>query len=475
MKVISFLWFLIICLYSFGLIFSATRIDIVKSRNHLANTPSSIDNNHLNETSLKITSKMDEDILVSLGLDVKQSPATAVDTNKHLWTVYTYYNTTSTKYMLDFLTSTNSGNDWIRKAYVYSDYWIDNPEIAIDLHDNNIYVVFDYSESGNDSSGNIGLSRYNQTHFDTFGVETNGDNQRNPSIAIDTNYGNDNQIYVAYEHVINVNNRKMVVKKSTNKGSTWDVWHSSGYGNNYVHTNPDLITDFFGIVYITYAFGVDYNSLYDIRIEYGPRNSSENSFENLGYPFSSTSSKITSNYPVIAVSRSTLFTSRVVIAFQCIWLDYGMDRDILAASSVDGGKNWLLSFVGASAYWDWKPQIVSDGMDNLSDVLGNFYIIYGLNNTALDDEFFGIRQAPYSNPTNWTILTAYGGFKDIEMVTKRAFGIIAYSDVVVVTYAANQIYLANYSTSYIGTDAFITIISPNITSVWNAQSTERIE
>ena len=472
MKIILFSWLLIICFYSTGLIFSTNQFHIIEDQNHKAKSPSSINNTHSSEKPSKISFTMEEDILVSLGSDTKYSPATAVDSNKHLWTAYTYYNTTSTNYTLDILTSTNGGVNWTRKCFIYHDYWIDNPEIAIDLYTNNVYVVFDYGEIGNDSSGNIGLGRYNQTHLAIFGVETDSDNQRNPSIAIDINNGNNNQIYVAYEHVINDDNRKLVVKRSIDKGSTWDVWHSSGYGNNFVHTSPDLITDFFGIVYVTYAFGATYDNLLDIQIEYGPRNSSTASFENLRYPFSSSSGTV--NYPVIAISRSALFSTRIVIAFQCHWSE--TDNDVFAASSVDGGRSWLLSFVGYTDYWEGKPNIVSDGMDVSSSVLGNFYIIYGFATAA--DEWFVISQAPYSNPTNWTTLEFYWGTKDILMTTNNVFGVTAYSNTnstLIVTYAADQIFLANYTTGYVGTDAFITIISPNITTVWNAQNTERIE
>ena len=427
-------------------------------------------NVHIDARLEKITFIADTyDVLVSVGPDLKYSPATAVDGDGNLWTAYTYYNTSNDLYIIDILKSTNEGQNWTREVFIYSLYLLDNPDMAIDLHTNDICVVFEETEAGNPSSHDITLFSYNL--WDLIPIDNDTHNDRNPSIAIDNN-GTDSHLMVAYEHIVDADNRKINVKKSTDGGASWEIWHTRGYSDNYVHTHPDIIVDFFDIVYLVYAFGVDNNSVQSIRVEYGFQNSSEALFENMSYPFQSSSALV--DYPVISVSRSTLFSTRVVVAFQWLWSEE--DHDVLAASSVDGGNSWLLSMIGYTDYWEGKPNIISDGMDVSSNVLGNFYIVYGFS--TIDDKWFVIRQAPYSNPTNWTTLEFYWGTKDILLAPNHVFGLTTYTSTdltLVITYAANQIYLANYTTSYNGTDAFITILSPNIATIWSALETEQIQ
>lgn len=468
LRIVLISWLIVFLLYPFGLPLSANKSLTLEYKNSLLEQSPSMRNIQINEKLVKTTSiSTTEDILVSFGTDAKYSPATAVDADGNLWTVYAYYN--NTYYLLDVLRSTNDGENWTRLVYIYSFNLLANPDIAIDIYDNNIYIVYEEAEVGNASSHDIYIFRYNQ--WDIKSVDNDDQNDRNPSVAIDNN-GTDDYLFIAYENVVNVDNRKMIVQKSTDGGATWEIWHTRGYSDDFVYTQPDIIIDFFDEVYVVYAFGEDNDTIRKIQIEYGLKNSSSDHFENTREPFSSSSAPV--NYPAIAISRSTLFATRIVVAFQWLWSEN--DHDVLAASSVDGGNSWLISMVGVTDYWEGKPNIISDGMDVSSNVLGNFYIVYGF--ATFDDEWFVISQAPYSNPTNWTTLEFYWGTKDILMTTNHVFGVTTYSNTnstLVVTYAANQIYLANYSSSYIGTDAFITIISPNITTVWNAQETERIQ
>ncbi|MFX1515902.1 MAG: Ser-Thr-rich GPI-anchored membrane family protein [Promethearchaeota archaeon] len=442
-----------------------------EAKNSELEQASPVNNIQINEKLEKttLTSADTYDVLVSLGAEVKFSPGTAVDADGNLWTVYTYFNSSNNLYIIDILKSTNEGQNWTREVFIYSVSLLENPDIAIDLHDNNIYVVFEETEVGNPSSHDIALFSYNS--WALFPVDNDTNNDRNPSIAIDNN-GTDSHLIVAYEHIVNADDRKINVRKSTDGGVSWDVWHTRGYSDNFVHTHPDVIVDFFDTVYLVYAFGADNDSVQRIRVEYGFQNSSEALFENISNPFQSASALV--DYPVISVSRSALFTTRVVVAFQWLWSEE--DHDVLVASSVDGGNSWLLSMVGVTDYWEGRPSIISDGMDDSSNVLGNFYIVYGF--ATSDDVWFVISQAPYSNPTNWTTLEFYWGTKDILLTTNHVFGVTTYTNTnstLVVTYAATQIYLANYTTRYNGTDAFITIISPNITTTWTALETEQIQ
>ena len=95
---------------------------------------------HLEQIT-RITETADiEDILVSVGSDLHLSPSIAVDSNNILWSVYNYNN--GTHEIIELVKSTNEGESWTIEAFIYSTSTLRNPDIAIDLYDNNVYVVY---------------------------------------------------------------------------------------------------------------------------------------------------------------------------------------------------------------------------------------------------------------------------------------------------------------------------------------------
>lgn len=416
------------------------------------------------------TASTTEDILVSFGTDDKYSPATAVDTDRNLWTVYIYHNTTH--YLLDILKSADNGENWTREAYIFHDYWIDNPDIAVDLYDNCVYVVYEYAESGNTSSGNIGISRFNQSSstLNVLGVDTDTNDQRNPSIAIEATYGSDNHIYVAYEQVVSHNESKMIVQKSTTHGDTWIGWHTRGFSDQMVHTQMDIAVDFSGQVYLTYAYGENYSALLLIIVEFGPRDSTSSSFEFAGWVFSVTL-PVTVNFPVIAVSRSTAITTRIAIAFEYIWGPLqGGDADIIVSSSSDGGVTWSDSYITSSMNPEQRPNIVTDRMNanSSTDTDGSFYLVYTKRYLGINDTFI-ILSASYSSLSTWTEIHTYQGIKNIWNTTKRVFGLSSYSNSstsnFILTYGATSCYGCS------DTQIYATIISSDVTTIGNASFT----
>ncbi|MFX0209567.1 MAG: hypothetical protein ACFFDT_26530, partial [Candidatus Hodarchaeota archaeon] len=383
----------------------------------------------------------------------------------------------TTWYLLDILKSTNNGENWTRLVYIYSYNLLENPDIGIDLYNNNLYVVYEEAEVGNSSSHDIKIFRYYQ--WDIIDVDTDMNDQRNPAIAIDATYGSDNNIYVAYEQIVSHHESKMIVQKSTTHGDNWSSWHSRGFFDQKVHTQMDIAVDFSGQVFLTYAYGENFSALQRIVVEYGPRDSVNNSFENPWIIYYTTSLRV--NHPVIAVSRSSLITTKIVVAFEYIWSN-PTEYDIMVMSSSDGGVSWVDSYIAYTFDWEYRPNIVSDGMDmNVSsEEDGNFYLVYTRKFQNVNDSFI-ILIASYSSLTSWRRMHTYQGTKNIWNITKRVFGITAYSNGsnLVVTYKATSCYGCTDSQIYstlISSDtrSSFTITSPNSTTSWTAGTIELI-
>jgi len=378
------------------------------------------------------SSTADEDIPVSIGGYSKDSTALATDTLGNLWTVYSYYNTTY--YLLDLLKSEDDGESWTQMVYIYdSTRELLNPDIAIDLSNNYVYVVYEVEESATPSSHDIMLFRYNQ--WDIISVDTDTYNQRNPAIAIDPNYGDSNYMYIAYEQLASYDDRSMIVKRSINDGESWSAWHYSST-TSVVHTHMDIAVDFSGTVYLTYAYGTDYSNLNRIVVEYGSRSGIFNAFENKATAYTSPESK-TVNYPSIAVSRDSSMSSTIVaVVFEYHYS--ASDYDIGTVYSYDGGSTWHVTGISETTDWEGHPCIVADGMDSTGNSQGNFYVTY------IRETGFTIVKAPFSNLSAWTTLQTYHGTKNLPVQSSRVFGMTTLSDhTLFVSYEAdNQIYLA---------------------------------
>jgi hypothetical protein len=332
-------------------------------------------------------------------------------------------------------TSVDNGKTWINwPDIVITSGIITSFDMAIDHKTNNIYIVFDHKITVGAES-DIYLWRPFKT---TKLIIVDGDDQddHSPSITVDYHFGYANQIYIAYvEQIISFEINECRVVKSIDQGLTFQEWHSTNVVDfeREEFRELDLAVDGKGYVYLAYQFGWE-----DIYIEYGLRNSTNGSFEyqDLLYEAEGTNS---GTHPRIAVSHSADHPTHVAVV-------YGCSADIYLAYTNEIPGVWQTIVIDDDDDGDLYPIITVAGMGSKYDVLGYFYVTYGIYDP--DTGWLGgweVRKAPYNNLTDWSEYhRKIGGsyLYELDSTTQR----IAGSWEPVITYCSwfSRIYISNY-------------------------------
>ncbi|MFX1517105.1 MAG: hypothetical protein ACFFC6_12455, partial [Promethearchaeota archaeon] len=275
-------------------------------------------------------------------------------------------------------------------------------DMAVDIYNDNLYVVLQTLQS---TATEIYLWRVME---DEVVQITFGGVNMNPAIAIDCMVSAYNNIYITYEHYTTEDDREMYVVRSQDHGETFHLWHRrlSGPGgdNEYVYTTPDIATDKFGNVYVTYAAGEDSYSLEDIYVESGSRDSTVITFESQKRVFDGDPSHRVI-HPNIAISQHSQESARIVVAFE--YAETPSNHDIYAVYSTNNGTNWFWTTVQATLINEQDPAIAVDGNNDIRDVLGTFYVVYMTGRETDPLSSWQINRAPYTDLHNWVLLHNY--------------------------------------------------------------------
>lgn len=268
-----------------------------------------------------------------------------------------------------------------------------SPSIAIDPWSDRIYVAYEYWDSSKLSSIHVasalpsGLTTWNdtvvlQSYCPPMGFCSWANN---PSIAVESR-SSDAYVYVAYEHHSDLPKAEGIyVNGSTDQGVTWQSIHSIPALGYYLQ--PHLVINYGprGVndkrAYLTYVYGLNSTSMYEVRFE--SANGTSGSLINGGlstvWPvrrvvYNATLRRITPAWPVIA---STYGAETAVIAWE---YNQGVTTgmDIGYATTSDGGNTWFYQVDLHSALGDeYRPQVATDGEGSTNpSVLGLYHITY---------------------------------------------------------------------------------------------------
>ena len=266
MKKNQYLCLLVIFLVLIGVFLPSV---LKAEKNHFFPVPKFQSNNSSNRQSESFRSKIVKtnavDVKVSSSSYSAYNPSITVDSQKTLWTCYPAHNTSH--YFLRVARSTDGGQTWKENVgYIYSSNLIISCDIAADLYNDNVYVVYDAAKDNSSLEYEIYMFRVKQ--FD-LKLVTSVESNFYPSIAIDQIYGQDNRIYVAYERVSS-SGLSIVVSVSLDDGDSFIEWHNNNpaYSDGVV-VHPDIAVSYEGTVYLTYATGNLTTNLKKIIVEYG--------------------------------------------------------------------------------------------------------------------------------------------------------------------------------------------------------------
>ena len=190
--------------------------------------------------------------------DVAYETPMVVNSNGHLYMVYSYTlesSETGKVYYLEVSKSSDCGTTWQLVDFIYDDDEpLVNPDIAIDLNTDSIYVAYEKSKY-NTPFGDIYLWRV--SHDDIIEIDSDMDHDFEPVIEIQEGEIN-NRILIAYntkegvqiwkiaEH-LNIFKCHVVVVSSTDHGATFDTDYYTTYldffSNYDSHFLPDIAID----------------------------------------------------------------------------------------------------------------------------------------------------------------------------------------------------------------------------------------
>ncbi len=352
---------------------------------------------------------------------------------------HTYYKDWGeTRDIIYLRTSVDNGETWINwPDIVITTGLISSFDMAIDHKTNNIYIVFDHRQTVGAESDIYLWRPFKTTKLII--VDMDDQDDHSPSIAIDYHFGYANQIYIAYvQQVIPFETNECRVVKSVNQGLTFQEWHSRERVNLETgeFRDLDLAVDGKGYVYLVYQFEWE-----DIYIEYGLRNSTSDSFEYQDLLYEAEGTNFGTS-PHIAVSRSTDHPTHVAVVYCC-------SADIYLAYTYEVPGVWQTTVIDDDDDGDVYPIITVAGMGSKYDVLGYFYVTYGIGDP--DSGYLGgweVRRAPYNNLTDWSEyhkkIGGYGYFRyKLDSTTQRIAGnwepIIAYCSYF------SRVFISNYA------------------------------
>jgi len=318
-------------------------------------------------------------------------PSMATDSNGNLYVAYQHYDSGFERYRIYISKSTDAGLTWTLFHTIQKSTSLLHPSIAIDPHDNRIYVA--YEEEVSTSNHDILCSVYSGTEWIERVVDNDSQNDRFPSIASDYQFGSNNYQYISYEFLHSYDDRDLNVAKSTDQGNSWQKnWHYRNLGGR-VLTQTSITTSQDGHVYVTCAAGDDYNSQKWINIYYGDRASVAGAFENYETIWGYHDGLYGGSWPSIAASHAD--PDFIVVVFQRYLIS--TNDDVLYSYTNDGGASWYWGNISNTGYNERHPVVTVDGEGSTSTSVAGYFRVayyYGL--------FTHYKQAYHSTPWSWT-------------------------------------------------------------------------
>lgn len=322
-------------------------------------------------------------------------PSLATDSNGNIYVAYQHYDSGFERFRIYVSTSTDGGQTWTLFYTIQKSTSLMNPSIAIDPHDNRVYVA--YEEEISTSDHDILCSVYTGTGWIERVVDDDTQNDRFPSIVSDFQFGSSNYQYISYEKLYSYNDRDIYVAKSIDHGNTWPQWH---YGNlgGYVLTQTWITTNQDGHVYLAAAVSPDYADHKWLNIYYGDRASTSGWFENLAQPYNAAmAAGHGANSPSMVASHNN--PNLLVVVFQRYITS--TNDDVCYAYTDDGGTTWYWGNISNTGYNERHPTITVDGQGSTSTSVAGYFRVayyYGL--------FIHYKQAYDSTPTSWNAYPA---------------------------------------------------------------------
>jgi hypothetical protein len=275
-----------------------------------------------------------------------------------------------------YTSSTDGGETWLpqRGAANTADDETD-PDIAVSPDDGRIFVVYERLIAPGNRNIWATWSDDGVTWNAQAVVTFTGDDV-NPSVAVEHNQGLLYYVYLAMEAIVDIDNRNVLVYRTTDRGLNWAQQLNHGGVDTNVYSDPDICyqsgTDGNDYLYVAFVEGVDAADMYEISIiwsdDYGATWSA---------PFTIATRTDFVNDPSIAGSRDG---DKLAVVFSYAnagdrSIVYGYDHD---PTTPDAG--WSVLTRGNTAtntLTDLAPEVKADGEGTTSTTIGgNFHLIW---------------------------------------------------------------------------------------------------
>lgn len=331
----------------------------------------------------------------------------AVDANGKVWAVTQSYSATFNHYYLNISYSTSVGV-WVNYRAIYDNISLRNPDIAIDSHSGEVYIIYEIANRSSPTTFDIHLYQILKNSFTD--ISSTSFDERDPSIAIEQGWGADNYILVAYKQITNSTHEEIHVKISTNNGASFTDYTTVGSSSNYIYSKPDIAQDRRFGVYLTYSYGTTVDTLYTLICNFG---------WNYNKAFTNTTTVYTTSgnhkivEPSIAVTQYHWEPTTIVIAFELY--ENASNTDILSVNS-HNGVDWVEQNISTTNNIEANPNVAVDGATYIQGELNNFYISYTY--TTPSTKLFQLQFARYTNLTHWNMFYQYdqGNYVDNSTV-----------------------------------------------------------
>ncbi len=335
-----------------------------------------------------------DNLRVSSSTENQYNPDIASDDNGNLYITHEEYYPTWGTQIIRLLMSSDGGRTWINLAgfgsSIYSSY---NPKIVVDpqFYDT-VYVVYE-TEISSTNYDIMGYA-YNSTGSYFMYIDTDSNNDRYPCITCEFGFGTSNRIYVAYEELFTHDDRDMIVKHSTDKGSSWSTILELGAILDYnVYCDLSLAytvdSNSYAHLYVAYVFGADYATGFSVGVYH-----STNRGASWMHSWAISSSSNEKHYTSIAAGH---LTGTAIVAWE-MYYDATWLNDIQYAYSTDDGGSWTPSFLALSTNNERNVDISVDGQGEADWTIEcpYFHVVYRVGNDVL------YKRAAANRPQYWS-------------------------------------------------------------------------
>lgn len=312
---------------------------------------------------------------------VGRRPSMATDSEGNLYIAYEWYNTYYGVYGIRVVESTDGGDTWSIIHGVSSDtYDYLHPSIAIDVYNDNIFVVYEREKAPGDHDILLDWRPRGSVTWTYKYIDNDADDDRYPSITCEYWRGASNYLYISYEYLYSSDDRDLMFAKSTDDGETWDVKKLRGESpvdpppyNEYVFCQTSITTtrgsDGKDYIYIAYKWGEDYITAYDIYVLKSTDRGS--TWTNQKVLDESSRNKM---WPSIAATHGG---GTVVIAWH-VYYESTYSDDIQYAYSTSNGASWTPGWLAQeSGVEERTPTLTVNGQGSSdTDVKGWIHVAY---------------------------------------------------------------------------------------------------